>query len=67
MAEQYSNRLKIKSYNLGMVRLAKMCDELCLAILSGKGAPSFTEQVNDVKTVYGIMRDCIDRAFFVKN
>ena len=63
-AEQSSNRLKIKSYNLGMVRLAKKCDELRLAILSGKDAPNFAEQMNDVTVVYGIMRDCINRAFF---
>jgi hypothetical protein len=62
-AERYSQRLKIKSYNLGMVRLAKKCDVLSLAILSGKGAPDFTESINDVTAVYGMMMDCIDRAF----
>ncbi len=64
-AERCSNRLKIKSYNLGMVRLAKKCDELRLAILSGKDAPFFTEQMKDLTAVYGIMRDCIDQAFRV--
>lgn len=62
MAEQFSNRLRIKSYNLGMVRLAKQCAELCLAIQSGKGAPLFAEEVNDVTSVYGTMQDCIERA-----
>jgi hypothetical protein len=62
-AERYSQRLKIKSYNLGMIRLAKKCDMLCLAILSGKGAPDFAEAINDVTAVYGMMMDCIDRAF----
>lgn len=64
LAEQCSNRLKIKSYNLGMIRLAKKCDDLRLAILSGKDAPNFAEQVNDLTVVYGIMRECIDHAFF---
>ncbi|MEA4914476.1 MAG: hypothetical protein VB061_07895 [Christensenella sp.] len=39
---------------------------MCLAIKSGKGAPDFTEAFNDVKAVYGMMRDCIDRAFIEK-
>ncbi len=63
LAERYSQRLKIKSYNLGMVRLAKKCDMLCLAITTGKGAPDFTEAINDVSAVYGMMKDCIGRAF----
>ena len=63
LAERYSQRLKIKSYNLGMVRLAKKCDILCHAIVNGKGAPEFTESINDVTAVYGMMMDCIDRAF----
>lgn len=63
LAERFSQRLKIKSYNLGMVRLAKTCNTLCLAIMSGKGSPDFKEEINDVTLVYGMMRDCIDRAF----
>ena len=63
VAERFSQRLKIKSYNLGMVRLAKMCNTLCLAIMTGKGAPDLTEEINDVTLVYGMMRECIDRAF----
>jgi len=63
IAERFSQRLKIKSYNLGMVRLAKRCNTLCLAKMSGKGAPDFTEEINDVTTVYGMMKDCIERAF----
>ena len=63
LAERYSQRLKIKSYNLGMVRLAKKCDMLCLAITTGKGTPDFTEAINDVSAVYGMMKDCIARAF----
>ncbi len=66
IAERFSQRLKIKSYNLGMIRLAKKCNTLCLAIMSGKGAPDFTEEINDVTAVYGMMRDCINRAFKVK-
>ena len=66
MAERFSQRLKIKSYNLGMVRLAKKCDILCHAILNRKGAPEFTESINDVTVVYGMMMDCIDQAFKVK-
>lgn len=62
-AGRYSQRLKIKSYNLGMVRLAKKCDTLCLAILSGKGAPDFKESMTDVTAVYGMMQECIERAF----
>jgi HPt (histidine-containing phosphotransfer) domain-containing protein len=63
MADRFSQRLKIKAYNLGMVRLAKYCDTLCLAIQSGRGAPAFTEEMRDVTTVYKIMMDCITRAF----
>jgi hypothetical protein len=63
LAEKRLNRLKIKSYNLGMVRLAKNCDELRLAILSGKDASFVADLLKDVTTVYGIMRECIDRAF----
>ncbi|MEA4939237.1 MAG: hypothetical protein VB091_06595 [Christensenella sp.] len=36
---------------------------LCLAITTGKGAPDFTEAINDVSAVYGMMKDCIGRAF----
>lgn len=67
IAERCSQRLKIKSYNLGMVRLAKRCNTLCLAIISGKGAPDFTEEINDVTAVYGMMKDCIERAFGEKS
>ena len=63
LAEKRLNRLKIKSYNLGMVRLAKNCDELRLAILSGKDATTIAELLRDVTTVYGLMQDCMDRAF----
>lgn len=63
LAERYSQRLKIKSYNLGMVRLAKKCDMLCLTITTGKGAPDFTEAINDVTAVYGMMMECIGHAF----
>ena len=63
LAERYSQRLKIKSYNLGMVRLAKKCDLLCQAIATGKGAPDFTEAINDVTAVYGMMMECIGHAF----
>jgi len=65
-AERVAQRLKIKAYNLGMVRLAKNCDTLCLAIQDGKGAPEFSDAINDVTVVYEIMRDCLDRAFSPK-
>ena len=61
--DRYAQRLKIKSYNLGMVRLAKSCDTLSLALQSGKGAPLFTDEMNDLTTVYTLMRECIDKAF----
>ncbi len=62
-AERYSQRLKIKSYNLGMVRLAKYCDALCIAMQSGKGAPDYVQEMNDVTTVYGMMKECVVKAF----
>jgi hypothetical protein len=62
-ANRYAQRLKIKSYNLGMVRLAKSCDTLSLALQSGKGAPLFTDEMNDLTTVYTLMRECIGKAF----
>jgi len=62
-AERYAQRLKIKSYNLGMVRLAKHCESLSQAIRAGKGAPGFQEEMNDLAAVYGIMKDCIGKAF----
>lgn len=63
MAEQFSNRLLIKSYNLGMVRLANRCDELRIAMLNGKGSPLFSDEISNVTAVYRSMRDCINRAF----
>ena len=63
LAERYSQRLKIKSYNLGMVRLAKYCDTLCVAMQSGRGAPDYTEEMKDVTTLYGMMKECVGRAF----
>ena len=62
-AELLSQRLKLKSYNLGMIRLAKSCEALSLSIQSGKGAPGFETEMRDVTVVYGIMRECIDKAF----
>ncbi|MEA4869027.1 MAG: hypothetical protein VB062_00160 [Christensenella sp.] len=58
-----AQRLKIKAYNLGMVRLAKSCDALSQSIQAGKGAPGFESDMRDLTVVYGIMRECIDRAF----
>lgn len=63
-ANRYAQLLKIKSYNLGMVRLAKSCDTLSLALQSGKGAPAFTDEINDVTVVYKLMKECIGKAFF---
>lgn len=62
-AERYAQRLKIKSYNLGMVRLAKYCESLSQAIQTGKGAPAFQEEMRDLTAVYGIMKECIGKAF----
>jgi hypothetical protein len=63
LAERFAQRLKLKSYNLGMVRLSKSCDALCLSIQAGRGAPEFQTEMRDVTVVYGIMRECIDKAF----
>ena len=62
-ADLLAQRLRIKAYNLGMVRLAKSCDALSQSIKIGKGAPGFDNEIRDLGVVYGIMRECIDRAF----
>jgi len=64
LAERYSQKLKVKSYHLGMVRLAKCCDSLCSAIRLGKGSPDFQEEMHELSTVYSMMKDCIHKAFF---
>ncbi len=62
-AESASQALKVKSYNLGMVRLAKSCDALCLAIKQGKGLPDFADVMNEVSVVFNVMKRCIIKAF----
>ncbi|MEN6339042.1 MAG: hypothetical protein ABFD03_02825 [Clostridiaceae bacterium] len=62
-AERASQDLKALSYNLGMVRLAKCCDELCSAIREGKGLPDFAAQADEVSAVYGVMERCMKKAF----
>jgi hypothetical protein len=46
-----------------MVRLAKCCDSLCVAIQQGKGGPDFHEEMGELTTVYCMMRECIQKAF----
>ncbi|HRX58913.1 MAG TPA: hypothetical protein P5075_09085 [Eubacteriales bacterium] len=65
-AERFSQKLKVKSYHLGMVRLAKCCDALCTAIRLGKGTPDFPEEMRELAIVYGMMQDCIQKAFFTE-
>jgi nitroreductase len=62
-AAGYARRLKLKSYNLGMIRLAKACDALCIAIQQGKGEPDFQEEMREVAIVYDMMKECIQKAF----
>ncbi len=62
-AGHFSQRLRNKSYNLGMVRLAKYCDVMCLAMQTGGNAPDYAQAMRDVTMVYGTMKDCINRAF----
>ncbi len=62
-AARYAHKLKVKAYNMGMVRLAIGCDSLCTAIQQGKGGPDFAEEIREVTIVYDMMNECIQKAF----
>lgn len=58
-----SQKLKVKAFNLGMVRLTIACDSLCTAIQQGKAELNFPEEMREISIVYDMMRECIQKAF----